>query len=223
MSGYDDYEEYDENEDQGYYDDEGDEGLHDPGMPEFSDRDHRRGHGAAGGLDTQALIERARNLVATARAIPLSSSIRVEREDLLELLDEALTRYPEEVRQARWVLRDSEELKAKARREAEDIIDEARLQAARMVERTELARQARHEAQRVVEAAQQDARKLVNQTDDYCDQKLANFEIALDRTMKTVRAGRERLKAMVPEARLNSRQVEMGTEEEAEAFFTSEG
>ena len=36
-----------------------------------------------------------------------------------------------------------------------------------------------------------------HEAEDYVDQKLAGFEIVLDRTIKTVRAGRERL-ASVP-------------------------
>jgi hypothetical protein len=67
-----------------------------------------------------------------------------------------------------------------------------------MVQRTEIVRQAEHRAVRLVEDAEAEGRRLRHEAEDYIDQKLAGFEIVLDRTMKTVRSGRERL-AAVPE------------------------
>ena len=66
-----------------------------------------------------------------------------------------------------------------------------------MVQRTEIVRQAEHRAVRIVEDAEADGRQMRHEAEDYVDQKLAGFEIVLDRTLKTVRAGRERL-ASVP-------------------------
>jgi len=54
-------------------------------------------------------------------------------------------------------------------------------------------RQANHVAQRILDDANEEARRLRHEAEDYADQKLASFEIVLDRTMKTVQAGREKL------------------------------
>ena len=62
-----------------------------------------------------------------------------------------------------------------------------------MVQRTEIVRQANHVAQRILDDANEEARRLRHEAEDYADQKLASFEIVLDRTMKTVQAGREKL------------------------------
>ncbi len=67
------------------------------------------------------------------------------------------------------------------------------MQAERMVQRTEIVRQANHVAQRILDDANEEARRLRHEAEDYADQKLASFEIVLDRTMKTVQAGREKL------------------------------
>jgi hypothetical protein len=48
-------------------------------------------------------------------------------------------------------------------------------------------------AQRILDDANEEARRLRHEAEDYADQKLASFEIVLDRTMKTVQAGREKL------------------------------
>jgi F0F1-type ATP synthase membrane subunit b/b' len=122
----------------------------------------------------------------------------VTRDEVLELLEAARDEFPEELRRARRLLKDREEVIAAARREAAEIIEDARVHAERMVQRTEIVRQAEHRAVRLVEDAEAEGRRLRHEAEDYIDQKLAGFEIVLDRTMKTVRSGRERL-AAVPE------------------------
>ena len=84
-----------------------------------------------------------------------------------------------------------------ARRDAEDIVEAGRVQAERMVERTEVAREARRVAQQVVAHAEADSRRLRHEAEDYIDQKLAAFEVVLERTMATVQKGREQLQAVV--------------------------
>jgi signal transduction histidine kinase len=66
-----------------------------------------------------------------------------------------------------------------------------------MVERTEVAREARRVAQQVISQAEADSRRLRHEAEDYIDQKLAAFEVVLERTMATVVKGREQLQAVV--------------------------
>ncbi len=143
--------------------------------------------------DAEALIRSALDIVQTAKAMPLSASVLVSREELAELLQDALDRMPDELRQARWLLKERDEFLAEKGREAEALLEDVRVQAERMVQRTEIVRQANHVAQRILDDANEEARRLRHEVEDYADQKLASFEIVLDRTMKTVQAGREKL------------------------------
>jgi vacuolar-type H+-ATPase subunit H len=157
----------------------------------FEDLDQQREAGEK--HDAEALIRSALDLVQTAKAMPLSASVLVSREELAELLQEALDRMPDELRQARWLLKERDEFLAEKGREAEALLEDVRVQAERMVQRTEIVRQANHVAQRILDDANEEARRLRHEAEDYADQKLASFEIVLDRTMKTVQAGREKL------------------------------
>ena len=130
--------------------------------------------------------------------MPLSASVLVDRQELLELLQSALDRLPDELRQARWLLRERDEFLATRQREADMLLDDVRAQAERMVQRTEIVRQANQVAQRILDDAREEARRLRHEAEDYCDQRLASFEIVLERTMKTVQAGREKLQAVPP-------------------------
>src|SRR3954469_16844109 len=145
--------------------------------------------------DAETLLRRVAELISNAKSLPLSTSVRLEKDEVLELLQEAIDRLPEELRQARGLLKEREEFLEKVQREGDDILEAARARAERMVQRTEIVREAQHTAQVTVEKAREEARRLRHEAEDYCDQKLAAFEIVLDRTMKTVLAGREKLRA----------------------------
>ena len=174
--------------------------------------------------DTEELIHRVIEIIDGTRALPLSSSVKLDNKDeVLELLEEASHRLPEETRQARWLLKERDEYLAKMQREGDGLVQEARLQAERMVQRTEIVREAQQTARRIVEDARDEARRLRLEAEDYCDQKLAAFEVVLDRTIKTVAAGREKL-SMTPPPILDGPDTGIaGVEDEGsgveEAFF----
>ena len=180
--------------------------------------------GASPSHDTEELLRRVIEIIEGTRTLPLSSSVKLDnKEEVLELLDEACQRLPEEMKQARWLLKERGEFLAKMQREGDDILQAARLQAERMVQRTEIVREAQQTARRIVEEARDEARRLRLEAEDYCDQKLAAFEVVLDRTMKTVTAGREKL-SVTPTPVVEPDEVRMaGSEDDGyvseDAFF----
>jgi cell division septum initiation protein DivIVA len=143
--------------------------------------------------DAETLLRRAVDIVATAPTMPLSSSPRIDRDEIIELLEEALGRLPPELREARWMLKERQEFVAKTRREADELLEAARVQAERMVQRTEVVRAAEQRARQVMDTAANDARRLKLETEDFLDQRLGSFEILLDRLQKTVASGRQKL------------------------------
>lgn len=151
-----------------------------------------------GDLDAETLIRRALDAVTSAKAMPLSASALIQRDEVAGYLSIALERMPDEMRQARWLLREREAFLAERAREAEALMEEVRAQAERMVSRTEIVRQSNQAAQRILDAANDEARRLRHEAEDYCDQRLAGMEIVLERIMRTVRAGREKLAAVSP-------------------------
>jgi cell division septum initiation protein DivIVA len=116
---------------------------------------------------------------------------------VLDLLDRAIERLPEDLRGARWLLKERDEFLARTHIEADEILGAARGQAERMVQRSEVLRAAEQKARRIVEEARADAARLRNECDDYCDQRLVKLEAVLERTMAAVADGREKLRPQV--------------------------
>jgi vacuolar-type H+-ATPase subunit H len=117
----------------------------------------------------------------------------VSKEEVLELLDEVIDRLPDELRAARWLLKERDEFLTKVRHEGEEIVNQARSRAEQLVQRTEVIRAAEQRAYEIVDQAEAEARRLQHEVEDFCDQKLASFEIVLERTLQMVSAGREKL------------------------------
>ena len=145
------------------------------------------------GAETEEILLQLHDIVDAARPVPLSASSMIAKEEVLELIDEALARLPEELRAARWLLKEREEYLARVRHEGDEILDQARNRAERMVQRTEVVKAAENRAYQIMDTAEAEARRLRHEVEDFCDQKLASFEIVLDRTMKLVASGRQKL------------------------------
>jgi vacuolar-type H+-ATPase subunit H len=144
------------------------------------------------------LLDRVADLIEQARPMPLSTSVVINKEETLELLEEARNRLPEELRAARWLLKEREEFLARVQREGDDILDEARGQAERMVQRTEVVKAAEQRARQIVDDAEARARQVRHQVEDFSDQKLAGLQNALDKISAAVESGREKLQATLP-------------------------
>lgn len=142
---------------------------------------------------TEDALRRAIEEVESARAVPMSASVMVSRDHLLDLLDDALENLPDELRAARWLLKERDDIRAKGQRDADALVADAASRVAQMVQRSEVVKAAEARAQEIIDEAEADARRMRHQAEDYCDQKLASFEAVLDRLSKTVMAGREKL------------------------------
>jgi hypothetical protein len=156
-------------------------------------------------VDIGARLQQIAELIEQAKSMPLSSSVLVNREEIMELLEAARAELPEEIKQARWVVKDREELITKARKDGEAFLRSAQEQQARLLSETEVVRAAHEEAQQVLTEAREQARQLRLEAEDYVDAKLAQYEIALEKTwnelqrsIAQVQRGRDKLRGVSP-------------------------
>lgn len=131
--------------------------------------------------------------VELARAVPMSSSVLVSRAEMLDLVDQARQALPTQLQRADEVLAEADEARAAAHRDADRIVEDAHHRAAELVDREVVVEQARDRARQIVEDAQAQVTELRRDADDYCDRRLADFEIDLGRVLGQVQAGRAKL------------------------------
>jgi vacuolar-type H+-ATPase subunit H len=144
-------------------------------------------------VDVHAKLAEIRQMVEQARSMPMSASAVVNRGDLIRLLDELQEAMDSAFGDAQRVLADRDEVVEGGRRDADQLVTDARNERDRLISDTEVFKAAKRAADDVLERATLEADGLRKETDDYVDAKLANFEITLERTMEAVKRGRERL------------------------------
>src|SRR5580693_3360296 len=126
-------------------------------------------------MDVLVLIDKLDDLVHNAKTIPLSDSVRVDKEEIYDILDQMRATIPEEIKQARWIVKERQEMLAEAKKEAERIIKEARERQERLVGEEEVTKQAERAAE------------------DFVEEILGTLEVNLSKFIAAVQRGRERL------------------------------
>lgn len=144
-------------------------------------------------MDVQDKLAEIIQVVEDARAMPMSASCLVNREEMLGLLDELRGLLPEQLLQADSLLSDRDAVVEEGRDAARRLMDQARAEHDRLVEEQAVVVGARERASTIVAEANAESTRLLSDADDYVDRKLAEFEIALDKLTQQVQRGRTRL------------------------------
>jgi vacuolar-type H+-ATPase subunit H len=144
-------------------------------------------------MDVLELIDELRGLVHGAKQVPLRDQVRVDKEKLHGLHDQMRSTIPEEIKQARGIVKEREEMLAEARREAERIVEEARGRQAQLVAEHRLIRQAERAAQDIIDDARVREREIRLGAEDYAAEILDTLEVNLSKFIAAVQRGRARL------------------------------
>ena len=123
-------------------------------------------------MDVLVLIDKLDDLVHNAKTIPLSDSVRVDKEEIYDILDQMRATIPEEIKQARWIVKERQE---------------------RLVGEEEVTKQAERAAEDIVEDARVREREIRLGAEDYADEILNTLEVNLSKFIAAVQRGRERL------------------------------
>ncbi|MGA0077930.1 MAG: hypothetical protein ACO3JY_04575 [Candidatus Nanopelagicales bacterium] len=140
------------------------------------------------------IIENLMQQVKEARSVPLSrDGALVNRQDFIELLEQLRAQLPDDVQVANEILEAKESVIDEGRRAAEALIDKAKDQARRLISEHSILAQAQREAQGLLQMAEVEVEKMRLETNKYIDARLANFEVALNKTLDAVKRGREKM------------------------------
>jgi cell division septum initiation protein DivIVA len=144
-------------------------------------------------MDVLVLIDKLDDIIHNARSVPLTDSVMIDREEIYDILDQMRSTIPEEIKQARWIVKERQEMLAEAKQEAERVLTDAQERADRLASETEVVRLAERNGQQIMEDARDRERDVRLGAEDYADEVLGNLEMNLDKFIAAVRRGRERL------------------------------
>jgi cell division septum initiation protein DivIVA len=146
-----------------------------------------------GKSDVLGSVDELEARLAEAPAVPFSDQVRIEREELFEILDRIRAAFPVEAKDARRLVKQREELMDETRRECERLLESGWARAER--ERSEVAveRLAERQAAGMLAEARRVGRGLRYEVDEWLDEILETLEANLDRFLEAAQRGRERI------------------------------
>lgn len=142
---------------------------------------------------TSEVLRQLREMVAGAKAVPMSASCMLNRVEVLALIDQAEETLQTDVGEAQRVTATSLETLERAQAEAAQIIASAEQKAEFLAGQTPVMELARKKATQLEAKALADAEALRREADAYVDSRIASFEAGLAKTMSQVRTMRDRL------------------------------
>ena len=144
------------------------------------------------------IISALYDMVQDARGVPLAADkCIVERDKVLDMLDEIIAQLPVELKQARTIVESRNVLIGQARREAESLIRQAQDKANQMVTEEAIYLEAKRQCQEMVQQTQTRMAELRKVSNDYMDDALRRTEEAIAMSLEDVRDTRSKFKALV--------------------------
>lgn len=144
------------------------------------------------------IISALYDLVQDARSLPLGADkCIVERNKVLDMLDEIIAQLPVELKQARTIVESRNELIGQARREAETLIRQAQEQAAQLVSEEAIYQEAKRQCQEMIAQTRNRMSELRKISTDFMDDAMRRTEEAISISLDDIRETRSKFKALV--------------------------
>ncbi len=155
--------------------------------------DATEGSDAQSQPETEDILDIVDDLIVhlhEAKVMPLSSNVLVDRDAFLSRLETIRASLPDELRAARWMVREREAFIARTNEKAREIVDDAREEADSLVSESNIVKEAVEEANILVRRAEGDARRLRLETEDEIERKLQKLEHLLVELTSQVQGSR---------------------------------
>lgn len=145
-------------------------------------------------MGSENIFEVLESLIAEvqeAKSVPLSGNVLIDRDMLLERLQKIQAELPNELRAARWMVREREAFIARTNERAKEITDKANAESRRLVSDNHVLSEAVEEANILVRRAEGDSRRMRLEAEDEIDGHLSRIETLLTELLGRVHYSRD--------------------------------
>jgi vacuolar-type H+-ATPase subunit H len=136
--------------------------------------------------------------VENARQVPLSSSIMLNQSELLDRLASVQHLLPEELRAARWMVRERESYVARTNEKAREIVSKAKVTSEQLVQESYIVQEAVEEANALVRNAEAESRRIRLEAEDFAERHLSEAETVLGELFRYITEARAELHRALP-------------------------
>lgn len=141
------------------------------------------------------------DMVQDARSVPLAmDKCIVERDKVLDLLDEVIALLPVELKQARTIVEARADLISQGKREKEAIIRQAQEQAKQLVSQEAITQEAKRLAEEIEKKAQDRAAQIQKAGNAYMDESLRQTQEMISKTLADIQQVRSKFRTVTESA-----------------------
>ncbi|MBR4890070.1 MAG: ATPase [Clostridia bacterium] len=141
-------------------------------------------------MDIEQLIDALEDKIDSCTTIPIWGRGIIDKEELLDMIEDIRMKYPDEMKQAKWVKEERQRIISDAQKEAAAIIQAAEEKIATMINEHDITQQAYQKANQIVDSAQKNSHEIRLGANQYAEDVLRALEEELIKTAEAIRANR---------------------------------
>jgi len=145
-------------------------------------------------VEIENILKELEDVITNASRIPLTGKVLIDGDMVLELVDRIYAILPEELKQAKQVLDQSDKLLESMEGQGKRILDDARNQAEIIVSESEVLKEAKRQAEALYLQAENESNVLRRDAVAFADDLLYQVELTVDKAAVAVKRSREDLR-----------------------------
>ena len=158
--------------------------------------------------DVQRLLDMLYGMIDEAKSAAFSSEkCVVNRDEVLDLLDEIRGKLPLELKKARELIAARNDYVAGAKKEAEKIIKQAELDARNIISESEIIQQARQKSAEILHHAEERTKELYQVANTYTEDALKRAAEAVQAALDELQQSRQQFRAASQEQMRSARET----------------
>ncbi len=141
-------------------------------------------------MDIMEIIDMMEETIEKASVVPLTGKVMIDKDEMLDYLQELRLVYPDELKEAKWVKEERERILNEAENRAQTIQKNAEETQMQLIDEHEITRCAYDQANELVKSATDKAIEIKTDCDQYVDEILNDAENRLEMLLRKVREDR---------------------------------
>ncbi|KAF5048017.1 hypothetical protein SDC9_55116 [bioreactor metagenome] len=147
-------------------------------------------------MDILNLLERIEDIIEEASKFPLSNKVMIDKDEILEVINEIRLKLPDEINRASWVAKERQRILNEAQSEADELIEKVQDQQRYLIEDNEITKQAQKHANQIIQEAERKANEMKFGAYSYSDEILSKLQEKIGEINNIIEQNREVLKNM---------------------------
>lgn len=135
-------------------------------------------------MDALELLDELEDIIDKGASVPFSGRCILDKEELLDVLQEIKLKLPDDLKQAKWIKEERQRILQEAQTESDNLIKSAEDKIIAMVNENEITKKAIVQGNQIIENARQNAQQISDSSYSYADNLLETVEKVVMSSMK---------------------------------------